>query len=92
MSQVERVKNYLQQHGKIDKDIARNKLKVGRLSARILNIREELEGKPQKIKTKTVKGENEYGTFEYAEYHWIDPTKQEQSTMFPTKHQGAYSR
>jgi len=92
MNQVDRLQKYLKQHGKIDKDVARDKLKIGRLSARILDLREELEGQPQRIKTKTVKDENEYGTFEYAEYHWIDPTQSEQSTMFESKHEGDYSR
>lgn len=76
-SQKERVLKYLILNGKIDDDIAKEEIKVKRASARINELREELIDGWERIETKTITGENEYGKYEYGEYHWNPPTKED---------------
>ena len=81
MSQKEQILQYLQQHGTITPIEALNEIGSFRLSARIAELREE----GYHIETNMVQQNGK----EFAEYKLITET---QSTMFETKHKGAYSR
>ncbi len=62
--QIDRVLDYMEQHGTITAAEAMSALRVGHLASRITDLRQA----GYAIRKEMIKGENEYGTYTYARY------------------------